>query len=128
MLNTKMIPSPVAQVFKKHIEFQEEPAIGKKALRSEEVLNTIVEVDGMQFNADEMSMDRIDRLISLAGWKFDQAIKVLSSEDAYNAVYLGIEVPWKLATDNLVVVNIEQLCRVQEISLNLLGATWVKYG
>jgi hypothetical protein len=123
-----MIQAGSAQMFKKHIEFQEEPTVGRKALRSEEVLNTVVEVDGLQFNADEKSMDRIDRLISLAGWKFDQALKTMSSEDAYNAVYIGIQVPWKLATDNLVQVNIEQLCRVQEISLNILGATWVKYG
>ena len=129
MLNTKMIPSSNQQVFTKYVEFLENPTIGKKAYRSEEVVNSTVIVDNIQFDADETSMDRMDRIIDLANWKYNQTISQgVPAQTAYAAVYQSTEIPWKTADNQLVQVSVEQICRAQELALNNLGEIWVKYG
>ncbi|WP_027854437.1 hypothetical protein [Marinobacterium litorale] len=102
---------------------------GTKALRAEESLNQTVTVDGFTFQTDEESMDRMDRVVDIANWKFNQAVaQGATATEAYNAVYLGNTVPWKTADNNMGQFTIELICRVQEQALNLLGETWVKYG
>jgi len=114
-------------MYRKHIEYTDPKPQGTKALRALEVWSQVVEVDGVRFNADELSMDRMDRVLSIAGWKFNQAISQgVPAGAAYTAIY-ETTLPWVSADNIKLNVNVETLARVQEIALAKLGETWVKY-
>lgn len=114
-------------MFKKEHTFEEEQPKNKLALRSEEVYNLTVEVGGLNFYADETSMDRMDRVVDLANWKFNKAQSMgLSAADAYQQVY-GILIPWK-TVEGLQQVSVETICVVQDTAVQKLGEIWVKYG
>lgn len=114
-------------VFQKHTAYVEQHPEGHKAYRAHEVAKQIVTVDGITFNADEVAMDRMDRVIDLANWKFNQATASgVSVSDAYAQVYT-MQIPWKTADNRLVQVTIETLCRAQELAINSLAAIWIKY-
>ena len=118
-----------SQMFSKQVEFVDSPVTGKKAMRSEEMLSATVVVDGYVFNADEKAMDRIDRIVDLANWKYNQATASgVPAATAYNAVYIGNTLPWKTLDDQLITVTVEQLCKAQELAINQMGNIWVSYG
>lgn len=113
----------------KKFNFTENPVTGLRAVRSEEILNQTVTYNGMEFDADETAMDRMDRIVDIANWKYNSAIaQGMTPADAYQAVYNDNTVPWKLSNNTFVTVSIDTLCHVQELALNKLGETWVKYG
>ena len=114
-------------MFKKEYTFAEEQPKNNQALRSEEVYNLTVEVNGLNFYADETSMDRMDRIVDLANWKFNKAQSMgLSAVDAYQQVY-GTVIPWK-TVEGLQQVSVETICVVQDTAVQKLGDIWVKYG
>lgn len=116
-------------LFKRTVEFQPPPLSNKKAFRAEDVFNQIVTVNGFTFDADEESMDRMGRVISIAHWKYNQAVASgVPHADAYQAVYIGTTVPWKLHDNEKHDTSIETLCMVQEQALYALSTIWVKYG
>jgi hypothetical protein len=116
-------------LYSKKFKFVDRPIEGTKALRSEEIVNQTVIYNGMEFNADETAMDRMDRIVDIANWKYNSAIaQGMTPADAYQAVYIENTVPWKLFNNTLVTVTVDTLCHVQELALNKLGETWVKYG
>lgn len=127
MLKEKIIQkSPV--LFSKRIVYEEQPAEGKKAYRTDELTVATVLIDGVVFDADEKSMDRIDRIVTVAGWKFNQALAAgVSPSDAYAAVY-STKILWKTHDNAFPMVSIETLCKVQESALNNMGDIWVKWG
>jgi hypothetical protein len=115
-------------VFQKKAVYIEVPPEGRKAYRADEVGKQTVTVAGLSFDADETAMDRIDRVIDLANWKFNQlTASGVSASDAYAAIY-NTQVPWKTADNNLVQITVETLCQVQELAVNSLATIWVKYG
>lgn len=114
--------------YKKEVEFSEPTEKGKRAYRANEVLQAVVEVDNLQFNADEKSMDRIDRVVEVANAKFARALaQGVSPTDAYEEVY-GTEVPWKSADNVFHQVTVETLCLVQEKALEHMNMVWQRYG
>lgn len=127
MLKEKIVQkSPV--LFSKHIVYEEQPAEGKKAYRTDELTVATVTIDGVVFDSDEKSMDRIDRIVTVAGWKFNQALAAgVSPSDAYTAVY-STEILWKTHDNAFPMVSIKTLCKVQESALNNMGDIWVKWG
>ena len=115
--------------FKNVPVFSEEVPEGSKALRTNEIVTSIVEIEGVRFNSDENSVNRMDRVIELANWKFNQAIASgVSVSEAYASVYVQALVPWKNADNAFVSVSVETLCKVQELGLHKLSEIWVKYG
>ena len=115
--------------YKKEAKFSEPVQEGKKALRSEEMLNATVEIDGKVFNSDEDSMNRLDRVIDVANWKYNQAIAGgATNATAYDQVYVQQTVNWKTADNQWLTFPVETLCKVQEKALLNLETIWGKWG
>lgn len=114
-------------LFSRQSVFVNDEVVGRKAYRADEVSKAVVEVAGMLFDADEGSMDRMDRVIDLANWKFNKATAAgLSASDAYQLVYMTL-IPWKTADNRLVQITVEILCEAQDAAVNQMGEVWVKY-
>lgn len=116
-------------LYKNNAEFYEPTYRDNKAYRAEDVLNAEVTVNNITFDADEGSMDRLDRVIDLANWKFNQAVAAGQTyADAYTAVYQNTMVGWKSADNTFVNVSVETLAQVQEAAMNQLSVIWQQYG
>ena len=127
MIQEKMTQTS-PQMFSKKVTFLENSIEGQKAYRTEEVLSQTMLIDNILFDIDENSMDRIDRVISLANWKYNQKISQgIGSIVAYTEIYSNTLIPWKTATNEIIQVSIEMLCKVQESALHNLSEIWVKY-
>lgn len=114
-------------LFSRQPVFVDDEVVGKKAHRADEVSKAVVEAAGMLFDADEGSMDRMDRVIDLANWKFNKATAAgLPASSAYQLVYMTM-IPWKTADNQLVQITVETLCEAQDAAVNLMGQVWVKY-
>lgn len=120
--------SPV--LFSREVKYVQPPIKGRKALRQEEVDTLQVESLGVMFDAGEASMDRMDRVVSVAVWR---VVKTLADSDpAIKAIYdavLNQNIRWKTA-DNEVRddVTIEQLAIAQEKALYEMSDIYGKYG
>jgi len=116
-------------LFKSHPTFYQESVEGQRAYRTEEVLTATVTVDGVTFDADEDSMDRMDRIVDIANWRYNQLVAKdkLDAEAAYNQVYMDTPIPWKTAHNVLETVSVETICKAQELALYQLSDVWVRY-
>lgn len=127
MLEEKMVKSPNG-VFKKHAKFASSPEKGNKAYRANDLQQSIVTVDNINFNADEKSMDRIDRVVEMANFQFNKALSQgKSATDAYESVY-NRELIWKSADNIIHTVSVETLAAVQEKALMNMEEKWIQYG
>lgn len=127
LVEQKIALSPV--LFQKRVEFQEPPLEGKKALRAEDTLKLTVEVDGLLFDADEKSMDRMGRIVNIANWRCLQAMAAgATAPQAYQTVYVDTLVPWKTADNVMRQVPARAICAAQEKALFALSEVWVRYG
>ncbi len=117
-------------IFSKKVEFTTPKVEAYKAYRSEEVLNTTLDYGGNTFNVDEASMDRFNRVIAIASWKFNQtlATEEISLAQAYSNVYQSGIVTWKTHDNQFVELTIENICEIQELALQSLQQTWIKWG
>jgi hypothetical protein len=84
----------------------------KKALREEELENLKVQVDGMVFDADEISQNRISRILSTA-YTLNQDIDTTFKE-------------WVLADNTISKVSIRQLSAVLEKASEKTSELWLK--
>lgn len=84
----------------------------KKALREEELENLKVQVDGMVFDADEISQNRISRILSTA-YTLNQDIDITFKE-------------WVLADNTISKVSIRQLSIVLEKASEKTSELWLK--
>ena len=117
-------------MFKKTALYESKAPKDSKAYRAEDVATSYVThaATGYTFNTDEDSMNRLDRVIAVAGWLFDKAVAQGSSvQDAYDAVYKNRVIPWKTFDNQVVNCSIETLCEVQEEALNKLNEIWFKW-
>ena len=116
-------------LFKKHAEYKQPTLENAKAYRAEDVQTATITYNGHRYNADEDSMNRLDRVVDVANWKYNKAVASgLSSADAYKSVYIGTSISWKSADNDWVTLTIEQLCEIQEFALNNLESIWNRYG
>lgn len=100
-----------------------------KAYRADELDHVVVTVNGNLFDGGEQSMDRMDRLIDVANFKYNKAIyDGATPAQAYEQVYQQYIVPWKTNDNQFIEVNIETLAAVQEQALNEMSSLWVKWG
>ena len=118
-------------------EFVEQPYLNGKARRAEELYAQMVEVASATYDAGEKSMDRIDRVLTLAGALFNKTVFDLLKgggvtmeqawAGAYQAVYTLRPVPWKMADNTIMVVTVEDLIEVQEQAMDGMKNIWLKY-
>lgn len=100
----------------------------QKRQRAKEMEEATAVVDTVGYDADETAMDRIDRVLTLANWKYNQAIASgLSPMDAYSAVYKTI-VSWKGKDNAFHDTDIEGLATLQEAAMASMKVVWEKYG
>ena len=116
-------------LFKSHPTFYEESIEGQRAYRAEEVKTSTVTVDGVTFDADETSMDRMDRIVDIANWRYNRLVAKdqVDQESAYDQVYVDTQIPWKTANNVLATVSVETICKAQELALYQLSEVWIRY-
>ena len=128
MLKEKMVQvSP--QLFQKEFEYTSFPLKGTKAVRKSDVDTITVTINGDTFDADEDSMNRLGRIVTIGNFQFNQAMSYgVAPAAAYKQVYKDTMIPWKKSNNQWGYFSVEVLCKVQEAALNKLAETWVKYG
>lgn len=125
MLQSKVIEvSP--QLYKKEQTFVDETIKGKKAQRAETIYTATVTYNNWVFDADESSMNRMNRHIQLANAKFNYDISNdKTSSDAYRDNYLMTVVNWKLSDNIIQEINIEQLITVFKLAVDNMTEHWL---
>ena len=99
-----------------------------KKQRAQELTSATVVVDSIEYDADETAMDRIDRILTLANWKYNQAVTGgMAAPEAYAAVY-KTTVLWKGKDNEFYDIQIESLAKAQESAINKMKTVWEKYG
>jgi len=122
---TENIKQTRRNLFKKETTFLPREIKDYKANRAEEILNTTITYKGNIYEIDEVSMDRFDRVIDLANWKYNQTVASgVPPSDAYQYIYLNNTVIWKTYDNQFVEINIESICELQELALNNLQKIW----
>ena len=99
-----------------------------KKQRAQELTSATVEMNSIEYDADETAMDRVDRILTLANWKFNQAVAGgMAAPEAYAAVY-KTTVVWKGNDNEFHNIQIESLAKAQEEAINKMKTVWEKYG
>ena len=99
-----------------------------KKQRAQELVSSTVVVNSIEYDADETAMDRVDRILTLANWKFNQAVAGgMAAPEAYAAVY-KTTVVWKGNDNKFHESKIETLAAAQESAINNMKTVWEKYG
>lgn len=98
----------------------------KKQRACELAIATVV-VNSIEYDADETAMDRVDRILTMANWKFNQAVAGgMSAAEAYAAVY-KTTVVWKGKDNEFHDIQIESLAKAQEAAINKMKTVWERY-
>jgi hypothetical protein len=98
-----------------------------KKQRERELTSSSVVVNSIEYDADETAMDRIDRILTLANWKYNQAVAGgMSPVEAYAAVY-KTTITWKGRDNEFHDIQIESLAKAQEAAINKMKTVWEKY-
>ena len=99
-----------------------------KKQRAQELTSATVVVNSIEYDADETAMDRVDRILTLANWKFNQAVAGgMAAPEAYAAAY-ETTVVWKGKDNEFHDIQIKSLAKAQEAALNKMKTVWEKYG
>lgn len=99
-----------------------------KKQREGELTRSSVVVNSIEYDADETAMDRIDRILTLANWKYNQAVAAgMSPVEAYAEVY-KTTVTWKGRDNAFHDIQIESLALAQQTAINAMKSVWEKYG
>jgi|GEM_PF-4463255 len=127
LIETRIVHGP--HYFTKKRTFAEEEQTDKKAERAEDLYSQRVTVGLHEYDAGERSMDRIDRVLTLANAKMNGAIaQGLTFQQAWQAVYVDTAVPWKMADNSIQIVNAQTLMQVQDAAMEGMKQIWLKYG
>lgn len=126
MLETKSIQISDC-VFNHEVVYKEPECKNKKAFRADDVSKIIVEVDGLEFNADEHSINRMSRIINDANFVFIEMISTGTENSvAYDTVY-NTEIEWKLYNNEIKPITIKQLAKAHNLALKTVSEVWLKY-
>ena len=108
---------------------QELPPLSKrKGARSDTMKKSTVTVNGVVYDADEMSMDRMNRIVSLANMEFNYRMSVgQASADAYQATYKDVKIPWVGADNVAHNVMVESIAEALTKSMENMGEVWSRY-
>lgn len=112
-------------MYKTVTTFSEEVLKGSKATRAETIYTATVTYGQMVFDADEKSMDRMARYLTIAGHDFNKALADGSTTaQAYQLAY-GKTVDWILADNTKQTVTLEDLSGVYALCVTNMRDTWV---
>lgn len=115
--------------FTKEVRYEPELYKGFKAFRAEEIDSLTVSEGGYVFEANEKSMDRMDRVVDIANWEFNRAVSMgLDPANAYSQIYQQTFLPWKMTDNTINIIPVEMICNAQKKALYNLANVWVKYG
>lgn len=93
----------------------------KKAIRTIAVKKLVAtNSDNQSVDANEISMDRFDRVISLA------MAKIMIAQDPANSIWDDTKFPWIDSDNNIIQISIKQAIELQEDGLNQLATEWLK--
>lgn len=125
MLESKIVElSP--QLYTKDFTFTQDAITGKKAQRTELIYTSTVTYGGWEFDADEESMNRMNRYIQLANYKFNYDISNdKDMAEAYRDNYMNTTLNWKLTDNSIQQVNIEQLIAVFKLATDNMASKWL---
>lgn len=106
----------------------EEPALKQnKALRANEVYVSTVVHNGHEFDADERSMNRMTRVVTIANSLYNLKINSGVEESvAYTESY-EVELPWKLTNNTMLTVTPKILAEVLNLGMVKMSTIWFKY-
>jgi len=80
------------------------------------------------FDADEVSMDRIDRIVEQANYTMLQRIaNGESPSTVYDEIFKQTFIPWKCADGVMRSVSVETLAYIQRYALENMKSIWQKY-
>ena len=100
----------------------------KKVMRTSEVETLTVTTSTGMYDADELSQDRMARVVAVANFQYNKVVALgASPAEAYAAVYLR-EVEWKGADNVFRTLTIEELAEASQLALEQLSITFIKYG
>lgn len=96
--------------------------------RGEELAKSRVEVNKIILDADEESMNRIDRILTILSSQFNKALaEGKDAKTAWQDVYVKQTTQWKANNNEFVSVNGEVLLASQQAALNKMQELWAKY-
>jgi len=100
----------------------------KKGNRAIALESNTVTLSGIEYDANEISMDRLNRIVSLANAEYNYRVSVGElPADAYKATYKDQKVTW-IGVDNLPhLVQVESLIEVLRASMTEMGAIWMEH-
>lgn len=116
-------------MYRKHAVYEAQPEVGSRAYRQGEIELSKVTVNGLEFDAREKDMDRMNRVVSTANWQYSRLIASgTSANNAYEQVYRQTTIGWK-TTDNVFHdITVEVICEVQEKALTRMAEVWARHG
>lgn len=99
-----------------------------KIKRAEDIADSKVEVNKIKLDADEISMDRIDRILTVASCQYIQAIaNGKPSTEAYKQIFKDTKIPWKTTENKFHEFSVEELITAQNEALKNMQAKWAQY-
>ena len=100
----------------------------KKGQRGIEMIAQTVTVNGIVYNADETSLDRMNRLVSLANMEFNYRLSLGETPSvAYANVYTNQSVSW-VGADNIPhTVQYSSIAEALKQGMLAMGVVWAKY-
>ena len=117
-------------IYKKVTEHNYVPDLeleGNKALRQDKLDTSYVTINGVEYDADEKSLDRMNRIVALANWKYNQGVASgIAPAIVYDTVYKQTVV-WR-GRDNLDHnVQIESIAEALYIGMENMSTLWETY-
>jgi hypothetical protein len=116
------------QLFKKRISYQQDEITGNKALKVEAIVTSTISYNDHILDANEQSLDRINRYVSISEFKFirDISVNQKSFEDAYKQHFIDTVVDWKLTDNSIVEFTIEDLGNILELANQNMYKVWLE--
>lgn len=123
LVKTKYSPQP--DMVKWKYEYVPDPVEGRKARKTDTLETATVEVNGVPFDADEKSMDRMSRIVAKSYG--DIMRKIANGDDpSLTAGYeLSQTISWKCADNVTRNVSIQNLVDALGLATDNMTATWL---
>lgn len=123
LVKTKYSPQP--DMVKWKYEYVPSTVEGKKARKTDTIEKSVVTVSGIEFDADEKSMDRMARVVASAYGAALQDIAAGTAAQTACTTALDATVSWKCADDVTRTVSITTLVDALDAAKTAMAATWL---
>lgn len=87
-----------------------------------------VDLNKIILDADEKSMDRIDRILTVASARFNQLLGAgKTAQEAYKEIYKNTKLAWKTNENKFHEFTIEDFITIQDAALKNMQAKWHEF-